>query len=149
MAKRRAPKKVDIIYNDGKNRIEYVARPPSELRRELERVQTRILRAIRILSTMKRIRHIVLRSASFQLRHCLRELSKDASHEEVAEEIARLSFLMEDTLGILGRLSHCRIANLEEARFELRYGQTHKKRDPPAQYGAKSPKKQTKEEEKE
>lgn len=136
--KRSSPKKVAIVYNDGQNRVEYVAKPPSGLRPELERVQFNILQAIRMLNTMRRIRHIVLRTASFQLSHSIRELPKDAGDQEVADEIARLSFLMEDTLLILRRLTHCRIANLEETRFKLQYGQTPKKRDPPARYGAKS-----------
>jgi len=46
-----------------------------------------------------------------------------------------LSFIMEDTVSLLNRLRHCRVGNIEKARFILTYGQTPKKRELTARYG--------------
>lgn len=139
MAKRkRTPaRKIPVRYNDGTTDIDYVARTPSELRDELQRVQEAILEAARILSRLHRTRHIVIKTARFQLEHALRNLPNDSTDEDIAAELARLSYLMEDTLNILNKLTHCRISYLKQARFKLTYGQTPKRREPPARYGKK------------
>ena len=135
---RSVPRRIPVIYSDGVVRVEYVARAPSELSVEFRRVQRHILETIRILSTMKRIRHHIIKSARFQLSQAIREFEPGTCTEDaIAAEIARLSYLMEDTLNILNRLSCCRVANLEAARFKLTYGQTPKKRDPPETYGSR------------
>jgi len=141
--KRSAANKIPVHYGDGTVAIEYVPRTPPELRAELSRVQRNIRETIRILSTLKRIRHHVIKSVRFQLDQALHKLPDDAADEDVAAEIARLSYLMEDTLNMLNRLTQCRIANIEKARFKLTYGQTPKKREPPEKYGSRAKKKGT------
>ncbi len=131
MAKRKAPKKVRVYFEGDRGLIEYVPRAPSDLRPELERVQADIRLTLRILHRARRYRHVAVSTARFQLENCLRDTPAGASDEWLADEIARLSYVMEDTLGILNRLKHSRMHYLEEARFRLTYGQTPKKRDPP------------------
>ncbi len=135
--RRRKVKKILIMYDDGEVRRNYVSKAPSELRPELNRVQESIRIVLRILSRLYRTRHPVIVTSRFQLLNGLRSLTlTEMSDEEVAAEIARLSYLMEDTLGLLNKLEHSRTKHLEEARFTLTYGQTPQKRDPAGSYGA-------------
>jgi len=127
--KKAGPKKIPIRYVDGNEHVEYVPRTSKELKTELERIQLAIRRALRVLSKLRRKRHIVLVTVRFQLRNCLKEIVNDASDEAVADEIARLSYVMEDTVMLLEHLKHSRIPCLEEARFLLTYGQTPKQRE--------------------
>ncbi len=136
--RRQGPKKFEVNYRNGDSTVEYVARTAVELRVELRRVQRHIQEAVRALATLKRVRHCVIMSASFQLKHAIHKLPDDVSDEAIAQEIARLSFLMEDTLVLLNRLTNCRVSNLEAVRFLLTYGQTPKKRDTLVHYGSRS-----------
>jgi hypothetical protein len=130
MAKRaRRTIKIPVIYQQGPIRIEYVDKTPSELDPELARVRESVHRALQILARLSRLKHIAIVSARFQLQNCLSELKPDSSHDDKAKELARINYTMEDTLGLLNRLSNSRIEWLEAARFQLTYGQTPKKRD--------------------
>lgn len=133
MVRRKVQKKIRVHYQD----IEYVPRARADLRPELGRVQSELKLAIRILFRARRYRHVAVSTARFQLENCLREIPEGASDQWLADEIGRLSYVMEDTLGILNRLKHSRVHYLEEARFKLTYGQTPKKRDPPGSAGQK------------
>lgn len=129
------PVRFRVHYSDGATQREYVPRTLPELRTELARIHKAIEESIRMLSTMSRVRHIVIKTALLQLTNARQPLPDGASAEELAGEIARLSMLMEDTLFILNKLKHCRIHHMEEARFKLLYGQTPKKRELPTTYG--------------
>ena len=133
----RRTRKIPVTYDDGRNVVEYVPRTPTELRREMTRVHEAVQTAVHVMSPLKRKRHAVIKAALFQLRHLLRKLPEEMTDEERATELARISYAMEDTLGILNKLVHCRVSHLETARFILTYGQTPKKREAPASYGAK------------
>ena len=130
MAKRRL--KVPITYKtpDGVL-IEYVPRYSSELVRELARVYTAVLQANRVLATLSRVRHIAIQSVHFQMANALRAPLSEFDELTASDEIARLSFIMEDAVGILSTLTNSRTANLQQLRFVLTYGQTPKKRDQP------------------
>lgn len=132
--RRSGPKKIPIVYQSGTQTIEYVGKTSSELRPEYARVRDAIHRALRVLSRLRRLRQIVLVSARFQLNEALRELPEDASDEQVADEIARLSFVMQDTFDVLAKLEHSRTPFIQEARFILTYGQTPRKREPSGTY---------------
>lgn len=140
--KRKAPDKVPVVYDDGVTNVEYVGKQKNELRPELERIVYEIKQVLRILQRLRRHRHIIIISARFQLVEALRDLPEELETEEdVANEIARLSFTMEDTLKLLGRLSNSRIPVLEAARFKLTYGQTPKRREPAGAFRSKKNKK--------
>lgn len=129
------PIRFRVYYDDGVTQREYVPRTLPELRSELSRIHQAIYEATRMLSTMGRVKHVVIKTALLQLRNARRTVPDDAPAEELAGEIARLSVLMEDTLFILNKLKHCRVHHMEEARFKLLYGQTPKKRELPTTYG--------------
>ncbi len=127
---RRLPSKYRVRYSDGALTINYVDRTAPELRAELDRVQRAVLSGVRILAGILRLRHALIISAYVQLKQCLREIPADAPPEDMAAEIARLSYVMGTLVESLGKLSNSRINNLQEARFTLTYGQTPKKREP-------------------
>jgi len=121
--------KLPIIYETPTDRVEYVGKEPDELWPELRRIHTVIRSCIRMLSRIRFVRHIVLVSARFQLMNSLRTMSDTASDDELAQEIARLNFLLGDTVKILDQLSNSRTPLLEELRFTLTYGQTPRRRE--------------------
>lgn len=136
MAKRRkSAKKFPVCYISSAGEIQYVGRTRAELPRELERVRNSIHAALRILFRLRRVRHKVIVTATFQLRNCLREIPESDDPYWVASEIARLSYIMEDTRKIIDRLKNSRTHWLEQVRFTLTYGQTPKQRDPAGSYG--------------
>jgi hypothetical protein len=135
--RKRATKKVPICYDDGVKHIEYVSKAKKELLPELLRIRSEILQALRLLNYLRRKRHSVLISVRFQLQESLRDIPEDAEPAELAEEIARLSFIMDNALNQLNILSHSRTPLIEQIRFKLTYGQTPKKRDPAGSYGAR------------
>jgi hypothetical protein len=127
---RRVPKKFPIRWtNADGSTIEYVDRAESELRAELERVRDHGFRAAKVLSRIRTGRHVVIVAARFELEHCQRVVPDDASSAWLSAEIARLSYVYQQTLELLNRLSNSRIHWLEETRFLLTYGQTPKKRE--------------------
>lgn len=126
---RRAVYKVKVRYTDDRTAIDYVDRLPSELRPELDRIQRAVLDTVRILSQLLRLRNAIVISAYVQLKHLVRELPEGTPAEDLAAEIARLSYVMSTIVASLDTLTHSRIKNLQEARFALTYGQTPKKRD--------------------
>ncbi len=130
MSKRRPPTKFAVRYVNGTETVDYVDRTESELRQELHRVQQAISNGTRMLVPILRVRHPVIVSAYTQLRHVLADMPADAPPEQVADEIARLSYVMEQTVELLDTLSNSRVNNLQEARFTLTYGRAPKKRDP-------------------
>lgn len=135
--RRRKVKKVVIKYDDGSVYRNYVGKTSSELRPEIERILESIRIVLRILTRLRRTRHPVIITSRFQLLNGIRELSlDDMTDEEIANEIARLSYLMEDTLSQLNKLEHSRTHHLEEARFRLTYGQTPQKREAAGSYGS-------------
>jgi len=141
MAKRRKrspAKAVQISYHNGDVVVHYVARAPSEVRKEYARVLEAVNTALRGLKRLKRIRHDVIVSARFQLANSVHPVPVDATPEHLADEVGRLSYVMEDTHALLGRLKNSRLPLLEEIRFTLTYGQTPKRKDGPGVYGRKS-----------
>jgi hypothetical protein len=110
--------------------VDYVDRTEPELRQELARVQQAVSDGARMLTPILRIRNPVIVSAYTQLRYVLQSLPPDAPPEQMADEIARLSYVMEQTVELLDTLSNSRVNNLQEARFTLTYGRAPKKRDP-------------------
>jgi hypothetical protein len=136
MAKRRrSTVKVPIRFRLGDITVEYVSRAEDQVWNEYCRVRNAVLDATRILNLLKRIRHPVLVTARVQLAHVLDDVQEDAELDVVAAEIARLSYVMDDTVTVLAGLKHCRVPHLQAARFALTYGQTPKKRDPAGDYG--------------
>lgn len=133
--KRRLPKKLPVVWTtDDGTVVEYVPRIASELRPEFERVREHGLRAARVLSRLKRHKNIILVSARFELEHCHQAPPEGAGDEWYAREIARLSYVYEQTHQLLSRLVNSRIQFIENARFLLTYGQTPTKREPATSY---------------
>jgi hypothetical protein len=124
-------KTVSVIYENNGVRVEYVNRKETDIPAEYQRVKEAVLAANLIVNRyrVRRVRHIILDVCRFQLANSLRELPPETPVEVLASEIARLSFLMQETLTGINRLCHSRIAFLEELRFKLTYGQSPKKRD--------------------
>lgn len=120
-----------VIYQDGVTRIDYVSRKVTEVAGEYERVKAAVLEANRIINRyqMRRVRHVVLDVCRFQLANALVDVPPDSTPEAFAQEIARLSYLMQEALNGLNRLCNSRVWFLEELRFKLTYGQSPKKRD--------------------
>jgi hypothetical protein len=125
--KSRAAKKIPIKFGD----IEYVGRHKNELMPELNRVQSEIRQVLRLLNYLKRKRNHVLAMARFQLMESLRTVPDDSTPDFIADEIARLSYVMSNTLDIINQLRNSRTPMLEEIRFKLTYGQTPRKREIP------------------
>lgn len=121
--------KIEITYRDGDTVIHYVPRPNALLWPELTRVRKAINDALRILYHVKRVRHIVIASTRFQLSNAARDITEEDEPQVIADEIARLSYVMDTALRTLEELKHCRVKFLEEVRFTLKYGQTPKKRE--------------------
>ncbi len=128
---------IKYIKPDGTPTI-YVARAASELMAEYERIKMHILRSIRVISTMKRVRHTSIISVRFELNNVLRSPDQLTSPTLLAAEIARMSFVMENCVNELNVLVHSRTDNLQELRFLLTYGQTPKMRDVTSFGGDKS-----------
>lgn len=137
--KRKAARRIPVIWvTAGGQTIEFVERAPSELAPELARVADHGVRAAKVLSRLKRLRNVHIVRARFELGHCQQEVPDLASHEWLAGEIARLSYVYKQVLDELNKLCHARTRWLEEARFLLTYGQTPQKREPAGNYGSRS-----------
>lgn len=136
--RRKSPQKVPVEYLDGSERVEYVGRLAKDLRPELERIQSEVLQSIRLINYLKRKRNSILVSVRVQLTECIREIPDDATSEWMADEIARLSYVMGNSLSDLNTLVNSRIPILEQIRFKLTYGQTPKKRDPATTCGSRA-----------
>lgn len=132
MAKSRrisAPKlKVPVIYKHNGITITYVSRMNSELMPEFKRVVEHIT-AAQLQLTRLRSPNPAVAAALFQLKACSKSLPENSQPKLVAERIATLSYIMEDTIAILAKLSNSNVDPLKKARFLLRFGQTPKQRD--------------------
>lgn len=113
-----------VVYDDGIRHVDYVGRAHSEVNAEIRRVAHHLMLALRRLRTMRRVQHPAVRAAIFIL-----ENSKPNVESAAAKELARLSFLMDDALKTLSTITNSNADYLKEARFNLLYGQTPKKRD--------------------
>ena len=111
--------------------IRYVDRREEDLLPEYIRVRTAILDAVRIINSrsLKRLKNVVLDITRFQLTNSLKPISDTATAQELVAEITRLSFIMEDAVKTLARLSNSRVDHLQDLRFRLTYGQTPRRRD--------------------
>jgi hypothetical protein len=122
------PKRYNIVYDNGIVKVDFVGRIAKELPKEFERVKLSIVKSIRLLAYLKRSPHPAIKAATFQLENAVRPI--DANNmQDIADEIARLSFIMADTVTLLATLSNSEIEQLQRLRFELTYGQTPKKRE--------------------
>lgn len=128
MARRKRTNKLPIIYKNGATKVVYVSRAPDELLTEAKRMYGCIQVALRQLKSLKRTRHAALKGAVWQLTQ-VEEPSAGESIASLVDYIAVVSYLMEDSLAMLASLKNSKIDELEEARFNLTYGQTPKKRD--------------------
>jgi hypothetical protein len=113
-----------VVYDDGLRRVDYVGRAHSEVNAEILRVAHRLELALRKLRTMRRTQHPAVRAAIFLLQNIKPDLTSHA-----AKELARISYLMGDALETLAVIKNSNADYLKEARFNLLYGQTPKKRD--------------------
>jgi hypothetical protein len=113
-----------VVYDDGIRRVDYVGRAHSEVNAEIRRVSHHLMLALRRLRTMRRVQHPAVRAAIFLLQNAKPKLESVS-----AKELARLSFLMGDALNLLSTITNSNADYLKDARFNLLYGQTPKKRD--------------------
>lgn len=121
--------KYPIVWTSNGEEFVYVDKLTPELRPEYRRLADSIRLGIRMLSFMRRIRHPAIVSARFNLLNAGVVDPDSLSDEQVALELGRLSHLMHDTVTLLNQLSGSRIDHLEQARFQLTFGQVPKKRD--------------------
>jgi hypothetical protein len=129
MKKRKASSKVDIVYNCDGVKINYVSRSLSELPDEYARIRKALVTTLRLLKTLRRSPHPAIAAAYFQISNCMHPVDT-TKPEEVTRYIARVSYVMNDTLkNILSKLSNSNIDTLKQIRFQLEYGQTPKKRE--------------------
>lgn len=124
----KTPKRYNIVYDNGLVKVDYVGRIAKELPKEYERVKLSIVKSIRLLAYLKRSPHPAIKAAKFQLENSAKVINT-SDVLAVADEIARLSFIMADTVKILSALSNSEIEQLQRLRFELTYGQTPEKRE--------------------
>ena len=116
--------KPEVVYDDGIRRVDYVGRMPTEINAEIRRVAHHLGLALRRLKTMERAQHPAVRAAIFILQN-----TKPRVTSSDARELARVSFMMEQALNTLSVIKHSNADYIKEARFNLLFGQTPKKRD--------------------
>jgi hypothetical protein len=116
--------KPPVVYDDGIRRVDYVGRAHCDVNTEIRRVAHHLMLALRKLRIMRRVQHPAVRAAIFLLQNI-----KPNVESHSAKELARVSFLMGDALQTLSVLKNSNADFLKEARFNLLYGQTPKKRD--------------------
>jgi hypothetical protein len=128
MKKKKPPKiRHPIIYDKAAEPIEYVGKYTHELKPEIARLLETIQEAKALLDRLSRFRHIAITTAKFQLANTSSD--PDLAIEALPKEIARLNYLMEDSLGLLNILCDSKLHWLEQARFKLTFGQTPRKRE--------------------
>lgn len=126
--RRPAVNKFVIAYEHNGKRIEYVGRTLAELAPEYRRIVTHLKWAIRELRQLRSPNPwVVATLVQLQTVPVIDPMSCAA--DQVAYEIAQVSFIMEDALNMLAHLKHSTVERLEAARFALTYGQTPKRRD--------------------
>lgn len=131
-SKKVAKPRPEVVYDDGTTRVNYVGRASNEVNAEIVRVVNCMLLALRGLRSMRRSPHPAVRAAIFTLENIKPDVASTSS-----KELARISFLMEDTLKTLSVMKNSNADYLKLARFHLLFGQTPKKRDREAILGGK------------